>query len=64
MAWFNFFWYEENVEHIAQHGVSMEEFEHVVRHPKMTGESDSSGRPLVKGFTKGRTMARLHLRSH
>lgn len=51
MAWFDFFWYEENLEHIAQNGVTAEEFEHVVCRPKIAGESDSSGRPLVKGYT-------------
>jgi hypothetical protein len=49
--WFDFFWYDENREHIAQHGVTPDEFEYVVCHPKITGESDSSGNPLVKGYT-------------
>ena len=51
MAWFDCFWYDENRDHLAQHGVTPEEFEYVVCHPKITGVSDSSGNPLVKGYT-------------
>lgn len=27
MPWYDFFWYDENVEHLAEHGVTPEEFE-------------------------------------
>jgi hypothetical protein len=34
MPYLEFLWVDENVDHIAEHDVSTEEFEHVVRHPR------------------------------
>jgi len=40
-----------NVQHLAEHGVTIEEAEEVLEHPEGTGFSRSSGRPLVMGRT-------------
>ena len=47
-----FLWTEENEVHLAQHGVTKEEFEFVVLNAKTTRESRSSGRPIVFGMTE------------
>ncbi len=62
MAWFDFFWYEHNVEHLAQNHVTPEEFEEVVKAARAFDVSDSwsdmvagktgSGRYLVCIFRK------------
>ena len=44
-------WYDENIDHLAQHGIIPQDFEHVLFHPIVEGSSDSSGRPSVQGFT-------------
>lgn len=54
MAWFDFLWLEgenENIEHIAEHGLTPEEVEFVFEHYTNVDESDSSGRPMRYGFT-------------
>jgi uncharacterized DUF497 family protein len=40
-----------NVQHLAEHGVTVEEAEEVLEQPLGTGLSRSSGRPLVMGMT-------------
>jgi hypothetical protein len=41
-----------NVQHIAEHGVTVEEVEEVLRDPETrTGKSRRSGRPQAFGFT-------------
>jgi hypothetical protein len=41
-----------NVQHVAQHGITMEEVEEVLLNEKNpVGESDSSGRPITFGDT-------------
>jgi hypothetical protein len=40
-----------NVQHIAEHGLSKEEVEEVLAAPSSRGTSDSSGLPLVFGWT-------------
>ncbi len=53
-----FLWDGENDQHIASHGVTTEEFEHVVLHAKAVELSQSSGRPIVFGETaSGRRLA-------
>lgn len=52
MPWFDFFWTDAIIEHLAQHDVTREEFEYVVCNPAASEQSDSSGRPLVKGYTQ------------
>ncbi len=50
MPWFDFFWYTENIEHLAEHGVAPEEFEEVVIAAKWIETSDS-GSDMVRGVT-------------
>jgi len=40
-----------NVEHIAEHGLTMDDVEFVLTHPISEGFSRSSGMPIVWGFT-------------
>lgn len=51
MPYFEYFWTEEIVQHLAEHGVSREEFETVVSNPDRTSVSRSSGRPCCWGTT-------------
>ncbi len=47
-----------NVEHIAEHGVTVDEAEEVLRSAKDVHASNSSGRPFVFGYTSaGRLLA-------
>lgn len=50
MPWFDFFWYDENLKKIAEHGVSPEEFEEVVTAATSLEDSDS-GSDMVRGKT-------------
>jgi hypothetical protein len=49
MPYYEFFWDDETLDHIAQHDVSPEEFEYCVQHPDHIGESRSTGRPCCWG---------------
>ena len=49
MAYFKFLWTDEIVEHLAEHGVRLEDFEEVVRHPERRGVSRATGRPCCWG---------------
>lgn len=49
MAYFHFLWTDEIVEYLAEHGVSPEDFETVVRQPERRGESRSTRRPCCWG---------------
>ena len=40
-----------NVQHIAEHGLTVDEVEAVLNVPDSTAQSDSSGRPCAFGFT-------------
>jgi hypothetical protein len=45
---FHFFlWTVESIEHIAEHGVSQEEFEEVVMNPEGETVSRSTGNPIA-----------------
>lgn len=46
-----FLWTDEIIEHIAEHGISPEEFEDIVCNPDRLGFSRSSGRPAAWGYT-------------
>jgi hypothetical protein len=48
---FDFLWTDEIVEHLAQHGISQDDFERVVCNPVSRGLSRSSGLPAVWGHT-------------
>jgi hypothetical protein len=51
MAYLDFVWTDEIVAHIAEHGISQDDFEHVVCNPYSIGYSRSSGLPAVWGHT-------------
>jgi uncharacterized DUF497 family protein len=42
-----------NVRHIAEHGLTIDDVEHVLRNPREEGESRSTGRPCCFGYTRG-----------
>jgi hypothetical protein len=39
----------EIIDHLAEHGVTPEEFEEIVNHPDLRGTSRSTGRPCCWG---------------
>jgi hypothetical protein len=52
----SFFWDDENdpngnIEHIAEHDLTIEDVEHVLKNPTEEGKSKSSGLPSVWGYT-------------
>lgn len=51
MPFYLFVWNDENEEHLAEHGVSIEEFVEVVCNPDRIETSRSSGRPIAFGYT-------------
>lgn len=51
MAWQSFLWFEDNLAHIAEHGISPADFEFVMNHPDEHSVSHSSGLPCVFGWT-------------
>lgn len=51
MAWFDFVWTPEIIEHLAAHDVSPEEFEEVVENPLVRGTSRTSDYFTAEGFT-------------
>jgi len=42
-----------NVQHIAEHGLTIEDVEHVLENPMHEGTSVSTGRPCCFGYTPG-----------
>lgn len=51
MAFFSFLWTDEIVEHVAEHGLTEDDFEGVVSRPIRRGFSRSSGLPAAWGYT-------------
>ena len=51
MPYYEFLWTDDNIEHVAQHGISQDDFEHVVCNPTSKGYSRSSELPAVWGYT-------------
>jgi hypothetical protein len=51
MPYFDFLWTDEIVAHLAEHGVTRENFEDVVSHSTRRSVSRSSGRPCCWGET-------------
>ena len=51
MPYYEFLWNEELVDHISEHGISQDDFEHVVCSPSSKGFSRSSGLPAAWGYT-------------
>lgn len=52
MPHLDFLWTEETIEHLAEHGVSPDDFEFVVSHPSSRGLSRSTGLPVAWGHTR------------
>ena len=52
MAWQSFLWFEENIAHIEEHGISQIDFEQVVNNPDEYSISHSSGLPCAFGYTQ------------
>jgi uncharacterized DUF497 family protein len=44
---------EGNVQHIAEHGLTMGDVEYVIENPTKEGASNSTGRPCCFGYTPG-----------
>jgi uncharacterized DUF497 family protein len=56
MAWTEVIWTDGpdgNLQHLAEHGVTPDEVEHDLAHPIESDVSESSGRPVVFGYTAG-----------
>lgn len=51
MPYYEFLWTDEIVDHLAEHGLDQDDFEHVVCHPIAKGLSRSSNLPAVWGYT-------------
>jgi uncharacterized DUF497 family protein len=51
MPYFEFLWTDKTVEHIAEHDISTEDFEEIIRHPVSRSRSRSSGLPAAFGYT-------------
>ena len=51
MAYYEFVWNDEIIEHLEEHGVSPEDFEAVVTDPDEISESQATGRPCCWGGT-------------
>jgi uncharacterized DUF497 family protein len=49
---------EGNIEHLAEHGITVQEAERVMTNPIATDSSTTTGRPIAFGFTRaGRKLA-------
>ena len=58
MKFFRIIWDDDdrldgNVQHIAEHGLTIDDVEHVLENPTSAGNSLSTGRPCCFGFTPG-----------
>ena len=51
MPYYRYFWIDENENHVADHGISREEFEEVVGDPESVEDSRSSDRFVARGMT-------------
>ena len=49
MPHFDFVWTDEIADHLAEHGITRDEFEEVVSNPRRVGVSRTSGRPCCWG---------------
>jgi len=50
MPYYEFFWIPETEEHLTEHDVTRDEFEHVVCNPVKTDHSRSTGDPACWGY--------------
>jgi len=58
MKFFQVIWDDDdrpdgNVQHIAEHGLTIEDVEYVLENPTKEGMSNSTGRPCCFGYTPG-----------
>lgn len=53
MPYYEFLWTDEIVCHMAEHGITQDDFERVVCSPSSKGCSRSSGLPVAWGYTSG-----------
>jgi hypothetical protein len=58
MKFFQVIWDDDdrpdgNVQHVAEHGLTIEDVEHVLENPTREGMSGSTGRPCCFGYTLG-----------
>lgn len=51
MAYFEFHWTDEIIEHLAEHGIGTDDFEEIVSFPDRRGKSRSTGLPCCWGDT-------------
>jgi hypothetical protein len=51
MTHYQFVWNDDLIAHLAEHGISQDDFEHVVSSPCSKGVSRSSGLPAGWGYT-------------
>jgi len=51
MPYYRFEWTDESIEHLAEHGISQDDFESVVCDPDTRDVSRSSGLPVAFGYT-------------
>jgi uncharacterized DUF497 family protein len=51
MPFFFFIWDEENERHLAEHGITPDEFEEVVCDPDSIDQSRTTARPIAFGMT-------------
>ena len=51
MPFYFFVWDDENEQHLAEHGVTPEEFQEVVCDPDSEADSRSTGKPIAFGET-------------
>jgi len=52
MPYYEFLWTNDIVRHLAEHGISQDDFERVVCNPSSRGYSRSSGLPVAWGHTQ------------
>jgi hypothetical protein len=52
MPHYDFLWTDDLVEHLGEHGISQDDFEHVVCKASSRGYSRSSGLPAAWGYTQ------------
>jgi hypothetical protein len=58
MRFFQVIWdddddHDGNAQHIAEHGLTVDDVEYVLENPTGAGTSESSGRPCFFGYTPG-----------
>lgn len=51
MPYFHFLWTPDIEDHVAQHGITVEEFEEAVMNPLSTTVSESTGLPACFAWT-------------